>query len=203
MAMIQFSSSLLIRPLIRPAYKSLQALVPQAGSFYGRKLRTCNFNHNLKNESFMARANKSHQLHYVASPTYDRATSFPEFEGNKITWKEGKEMGNIRYLDIRDGIGDQCAEKGDEVRVKYILYHNKSHEPKDDVPAYKICLGKDHHEHNHDPELDEGIYGMKREGIRRIVTRHNHKHKWKILHHHEEEHKIYDLALLDIVKPEK
>ncbi|KAJ7962044.1 hypothetical protein O6P43_017323 [Quillaja saponaria] len=200
MAMIQFSSSHLIRPLIRPAYKSLQALVPQPGSFYGQKLRTCYFNHNLKNESFMARANKSHQLHYVASPTYDRATSFPEFKGNKIIWEEGTEMGNIRYLDIRDGKGDQCAEKGDEVRIKCTLYHNKSHKPKVDVPAYKICLGKDHHEHDHDPELDEGIYGMKRMGMRRIVTRHNHKHIWN---GHEEEYKIYDLTLLGILKPEK
>ncbi|KAJ7962050.1 hypothetical protein O6P43_017327 [Quillaja saponaria] len=52
-----------------------------------------------------------------------RPTSFHAFEGIKIIWKEGTETGNIMYLDIIDGIGDQCAEKGDEILHRHEEEH--------------------------------------------------------------------------------
>ncbi|KAJ7962024.1 hypothetical protein O6P43_017310 [Quillaja saponaria] len=185
--MIQFSSSLLIRPLIRPAYKSLQPLAPQAGSFYRQELRTSYFNHNLKNE----RINKLHQRHYVAS----RIT-----HGNEIIWEEGTKTGAIWYLDIKYGMGDQCAEKGDELYVKYRAYAGLDDKKSHDIPPYSIIPGTNKHAKNHVAELEEGIYGMKRDGTRRFVIPHNHKQWYS---EDKVEYKIYDLTLLNIIKPGK
>lgn len=145
----------------------------------------------------------------------DEQITFPEFsaKGELVRWEKAKFIAgsalsvdhtpSIGYLNIWEGSGEFFADKGDKVRVQYKCYDMSCHIDHEKLP-HDMTLGQA----KHGQGLDEGIYGMRSGGRRRIAipqilcATSNNKYLRKLAEfwHNPEDYKIFDVILLDIDK---